>query len=118
MNKAEFIEAIKVVVEKSSIENTLNILQHVPGRNPSPQLIARSDWYTNLSSEDKLMVQSIIREAVEDSVFGFLCMLDGVRAIEGAADKGELQLIYRKGESQVLLNDPDEEDLHDIYIGQ
>jgi hypothetical protein len=51
---------------------------------------------------------------VDRAIFGFLCVLDGVRAIEGARDKGRLVLFYDR-ESRVLLNNPDDEYLHDIY---
>jgi hypothetical protein len=48
-------------------------------------------------------------------VFGFLCVLDGVSAIEDGEVKGKLNLFYEKHGKQQLLNDPQEEYLHDIF---
>ena len=39
------------------------------------------------------------------AVFGFLCVLDGVRAIEDTEVKGQLKLYYEKENKSVLLND-------------
>ena len=42
-------------------------------------------------------------------------MLDGVRAIEDEEDKGILKLYFEKDGNRVLINDPDQEFLHDLY---
>jgi hypothetical protein len=61
------------------------------------------------------MVLEIVKESVETSVFGFLCVLDGVRAIEDDEIKGRLDLFYDKAGNQQLLNNPEEEYLHDLF---
>ncbi len=73
-----------------------------------------SIWYNQLNENDKKVVGQIIKESVEAAVFGFFCVLDGVRAIE-SENKGELKLFYENKDVQVLLNDPDEEFLHDLF---
>jgi hypothetical protein len=62
-------------------------------------------------------LNEIIKEAVETSVFGFLCVLDGVRAIE-TSDKSNLKLYYEKAGNVVLLNDEDDDYLHDIFLSE
>jgi hypothetical protein len=56
-----------------------------------------------------------MREAVELAVFSFLCVLDGVSAIEDEPEKGVLTLRYIKRDEDLLLNDPADEFLHDTY---
>jgi hypothetical protein len=50
--------------------------------------------------------------SVETAVFGFLCVLDGVRAIANSADKGSISLLY-EGVCSVKLNA--DSDLHDLF---
>jgi hypothetical protein len=57
----------------------------------------------------------IIELSVDSSIFGFLCILDGVRALEYGAEKGCFELYYKKGDQRALLNDENKEFLHDIY---
>ncbi|MDQ3816057.1 MAG: hypothetical protein M3362_00005 [Acidobacteriota bacterium] len=64
------------------------------------------------------MVGRGMRDAVHASVFGFFCVLDGVRTIEGLGEKGSLELYYVSGATRVLLNNVGKEDLHDIYNGE
>ncbi len=53
-------------------------------------------------------------DAVNRAVFGFLCVLDGVRSIEEGQDNGRLELVYHKGKS-VVLNPSEGEMLHDLW---
>jgi hypothetical protein len=113
MNTEEFIEAIKEVVVNSAIKSVQSKLFKPPGRNPSEKLTMMSEWYTKLSDGDKSIVIRIIEETVQTSVFGFLCVLDGVRSIENG-DKGELKLYYEKGKNKILLNDTEKVNLHEL----
>jgi hypothetical protein len=113
MNSQEFVDIIKKVVLESSVESTKKVLERPPGRSPSKDLVELSVWYNHLVEIDKEMVIKIVAESVRGGVFGFLCVLDGVRAIEGT-DKGTLKLYYEKGEERVLLNDQDRFGLHDM----
>ena len=114
MDNIEFIEVIKLVVEKSSINSVVENLKKPPGRSPSVHLLELSQWYNNLSESDRSFVYKVISESVSTSIFGFLCVLDGVRAIENGK-KGELKLYYEKDDLKILLNDFNSEFLHDIF---
>lgn len=114
MNSQEFVDIIKEVVVDDSIKSVQNTLQKPTGKSPAENLVALSKWYNNLNDGDKGMVLSVIREAVDTSVFGFLCVLDGVRSIENSNDKGCLKLYYEKKQEKILLNAIDEEFLHDM----
>jgi hypothetical protein len=115
MDSGQFVRALKIAVEKSSVKGIKELLMKPPGRKPHAELLRRSEWFNNLSEEDKNMVMEIAGESVKSSVFGFLCVLDGVRAIEDEEDKGDLKLYFEKGGNRVLINDPDQEFLHDLY---
>lgn len=115
MNNQEFVKMIKLCVRESAVKDSIRMLEKPPGRKPRQKHLAQSDWYNYMSVADKAMLKSIITEVVDTSLFGFFTVLDGVRAIENREDKGTLDLFYRNTNEEVLLNDPTEEYLHDIY---
>jgi hypothetical protein len=115
MDSNQFVAALKIAVEKSSVKGVKELLLNPPGRKPDPEVLRRSKWFNNLSEEDKNLVIEIADQAVKHCLFGFLCVLDGVRSIEDEAEKGVLKLYFEKGSNRVVLNDPDQEYLHDIY---
>ncbi len=61
------------------------------------------------------MLRAALREVAESAVFGFFCVLDGVRVIEESPEKGDLELYYVKGEERNLLNNPNGGELHDLF---
>jgi hypothetical protein len=115
MKSEEFIRSIKIVVSDSTKNALLNNLTTPPGRKPEKDLVEISSWYNNLYLREKSFIYKIVELSVETSVFGFLCVLDGVRQIGNVGDKGELKLYFSKNDSMNLLNDHNEEYLHDIY---
>jgi hypothetical protein len=62
-------------------------------------------------------LREALREAAEMAVFEFFCLLDGVSAIEDGTDKGELELCFIKGDKKTRLNDPRQEELHNLFNG-
>ena len=114
MNSSEFITAIKEVVLKSSIEDTILLLESPPGRKPEKHLVFLSNWYNGLDEDQKIIVMEIIQIATHGAIFGFLTVLDGVRAIEGDSNKGSLELSYVVKDDKYMLNDPSGPMLHDL----
>jgi len=115
MNAQEFIEAIKLVVTDNGINDVEENLVSPPGRRPAKKSVEMSNWYNRLNEQDKIFIKMVIRESVNTAVFGFLCVLDGVRAIEDDEEKGELEMIYVKDGISYQLNDPKGGFLHEIY---
>ena len=115
MTTSDFVRALKEAVVKRSQQAVENTLISVPGRRPAPKLLELSNWYNALDESTKQIVNEIIGETVEQTTFNFLCILDGVSAIEDSEIKGHLELNYvsQKGEKS-LLNDPEQEYLHDL----
>ena len=61
------------------------------------------------------MFEAALQQAAESAIFGFFCILDGVRSIENATDKGTLELYFVKESERTLLNDPHAEELHNLF---
>jgi hypothetical protein len=114
MNSEEFVELIRIVVRDGAASDVLSVLETPPGRAPPEELRERSDWFNALDDNQKKMVSSVILDAVDRTVFGFLCVIDGVRAIDDGEKKGVLELRY-VNDGSVLLNAPDGEMLHDLW---
>jgi hypothetical protein len=115
MNSEIFIEAIKQVVRDSTVKGTEENLIKPPGRQPKKELVLLSNWYNSQNSDNKKMIKNIIQLSVDASIFHFLCVLDGVATIEDVEEKGTLELYFVKDKEKILLTDPNEEFLHDIY---
>ncbi|MGI4851128.1 MAG: hypothetical protein ACRYGR_04240 [Janthinobacterium lividum] len=115
MNKEEFVNKLIIAVRDSGIEGLIKLLIKPPGRSPSKSLIEMSTWYNNLTSSDQEMLKKVIIEAIDGSIFGFLCVLDGVRAVKDRSGEDHFDLTYTlDGETSHLTNEQ-EEYLHDIY---
>ncbi len=114
MNYKEFVDLIRQVVLDSVVPDMIEQLENPSGRCPSQHVIDQSRWFLGLTDDDKGRINEVIRDAAHSSVFGFLCVLDGVRAIEDDVLKGDFLLTYRKGGEEVRLNDPEVGMLHDV----
>jgi len=115
MNTQVFVDALKQVVVADSIRVVESHLRNPPGKKPAQEVVKLSEWFRTQSNDDQDMILKLVKKSVETSVFGFLCVLDGVRAFEGREEKGRLKLIYESGSESILLNDPDvNEALHDL----
>jgi len=115
MQSEEFVSAIKKVVETSSIDDVIANIEKLSGTKADHRLKYLVNWYNDLDTEGQQCVKEIIRDSVSTTLFGFFCVLDGVRAIEDGPNKGAIELYYVKDDKRILLNDLNEEFLHDIY---
>ena len=97
------------------IRGVITTLEAPPGRRPAQQLVDTSKWYRSLPPEGQAQVASIIRDAVHAAVFGFFCVLDGVRAIDTNPSECALELDHVSGSGRVRLNPEEGEMLHDVY---
>ena len=118
MTSETFVERIRQAVYESSVKGVIGLLQTPPGRRPSQTLVALSQWFNQLPLDEKQRIQATIRLAVRQAVFGMLAVLDGVRCIDDAEERGTLELRYNAEGQSVLLNDPAGEFLHDLFVDQ
>jgi hypothetical protein len=115
MTNEEFVSAIKLSVSDAAASGMIKTLTRPAGRKPSSHLVRLSAWYNQLSQNDQQVLAEVLKEAAEHAVFGFFCVLDGVRAIEDSVEKGVLELYFAKDGEKVLLNDPRQEQLHNLF---
>ncbi len=115
MNGNEFVEAVKSHVRDVAVEDTIEFIKRPPGRKPRKKHVELSNWYNGLSEGDRNMVARMMEEAVDSSLFGLFCVIDGVRTIEESEEKTNFQLFGFKDDEQTLINNEDDESLHDIY---
>lgn len=114
MNAENFISGIKKAIENTqlSVEETL---QNPPGRFPDKEKVELSEWYKSLAASDKERIKTVIAETANAVTFKFFCILDGVAFIEDIGEKGTFELYFQKHGVKTLLNNPDEEYLHDLF---
>ena len=113
MDRDEFVAAIKMAVRDSAIRGVISCLEEPPGRTISDRDKEMSNWYISLSDREKTLLQNIVMEGVDLSLFSYFCVLDGVQEFD--YEKGELELYYIKGDEKRLLNDVRDEFLHDLF---
>lgn len=118
MTQEQFIRAIREEVMEAAALGVLQKLYHPPGRHPQENLLQLSSWFNRLSDSDKEAVADVARLVSHDAVFGFLCVLDGVRVIEDNSEKGVLSLVYRRGDMEIELNGPNKSLLHDLLVAE
>src|SRR2546427_7081956 len=114
MDAEEFVTALKLYVSDSEATNLAANLRQPPGRRPHATLVRLSTWFNQLVSEDQSFVTELIRAGAEGAIFGVLCVLDGVRAVEDGPEKGTFELYYVKNGERILLSPPNDS-FHDLF---
>ena len=71
---------VKQVVHDSAVQGVCSTWESPPGRRPARRLSELSRLYHTLSPADRQRLSEVVQYAVHSSIFGFLCVLDGVRA--------------------------------------
>jgi hypothetical protein len=116
MDAAEFISGIRDEVRDASVEDTVAILRSPPGRQPAPDLVALSEWFNHLPPADQGRVREVAQQAADYAVFGMLCVLDNIRVVRRESGNGEFELRYADANGTTLLNSPEGEFLHDLFV--
>lgn len=113
MDAKNFINILKTEVRDAAVEDTISTLESPPGRKPVKEILELSEFYNQQTSEGKQLINKIMKHVADDAVFGMLCIIDGVRAIEDG-NKGNLVLSYLSANgASVSINE--NKDLHDIF---
>jgi hypothetical protein len=115
MSPSEFVDSIKTEVRDASSSDTITQLRTPTGRRPAENLRRLSAWFNQLSESDQQTVAEIAAMASHNAVFGFLCVLDGVRPIQEGHQTGQLQLTFVESDKpSVRLNPATGDTLHDL----
>jgi len=115
MTKEDFVKTVRFLLKEQGKEELIDEIENPPGRFPKPEKKELAEWFVGLDETSKKYITKIIDMSIDNSLFGIFCILDGVRAIENE-NKGVLQLYYKNGDNEVLLNSVEGEELHDLYM--
>ncbi|QNM59049.1 hypothetical protein XHV734_0190 [Xanthomonas hortorum pv. vitians] len=94
----------------------MELLKAPPGRRPAQSLVSLSGWYRGLDPADQANVAAALRIAADATLFGVLCVIDGVRIIEDQPTKSMFRLTATCNGSTSIIS-PGPEDLHDLLEG-
>lgn len=114
MNKFDFIKLLKIKRDYL-IEDVEENLECPPGRKPRERDVMLSSFYNSLNVDQRANIREIIIDSVDMAIFSLLCILDHVSFLENTEEKTTFELYASKDRSKVLLNDFDDDKLHDIY---
>lgn len=95
-----FVRALKSECRDAAVTDCIANFRSPPGRTPRPELVQIAKWFIGLSDSERTMVESAMAEAADATLFGVLCVLDGVRAIKAEEEKAEYVIsAVRAGET-------------------
>ncbi|MGX5651462.1 hypothetical protein ACWKW4_14505 [Hydrogenophaga borbori] len=108
-----FVDALQAECRDAAVQGCVEQLRAPSGRRPTSELVRMSNWFNALDEASQKFVIQAMDDAADATLFGVLCVLDGVRVIEPAGEKSEFRLtVSRAGVNSVLA--PGESNLHDL----
>ena len=116
LDPENFVRALEKSVRDPAVSNAVSVMTRPPGRKPPERLVALATWYSGLDEQDRLMLRAALKLVADSALFGFLCVLDGARAIESGDNKGEFRLLYLNGaDTERCLSGPGKPLLHEFF---
>lgn len=117
MEKADFIKLVRTAVRDSAVKSNFEILITPPGKEPNRDLVEISEWFNSLTKKDREMVRRVAEMTLDQGIYNFLCILDGVKGLGKEYSDGNLVLLFKNKNKEVVINDKEKdfEELHDIY---
>lgn len=112
MDREPFVETFVTSIYRAGLTAALETLSRPPGRRPAPELVAASEWYSSLSTDDRQAAQTAMRLVAHSVAFSVLAVLDGVRLTH--AERYEVWAVGPDGE-RALVNPPDGPLLHEQF---
>jgi hypothetical protein len=113
MKPEDFVRALKHECRDAAVLGCVENCRHPPGRKPGEELVAISKWFNALPEADRELVVGAMRHTADATLFGVLCVLDGVRTVEPAGEKTEFNLCAIKAGIESRIS-PNETYLHDL----
>jgi hypothetical protein len=113
MTPSEFVDALRAECADAAVSDCLRLFQSPPGRKPAQSLVTLSNWYRGLDPDNQANVVAAMRQAADATLFGVLCVLDVVRAVEHHQVKSEFKPTATRNGSESVIS-PGPEQLHDI----
>ncbi len=114
MQPSDFVHGLTTQCRDAAVADCVADFENPPGRRPTPSLVEMSHWFLSLQPKDREFVVRAMRAAADSTLFGVLCVIDGVRAIEPHPSKSDFTVTVSK-DGAISAISPSEEFLHDIY---
>jgi hypothetical protein len=108
-----FVESLERHCRDGAVEDCIANFMNPPGRKPAEALVRLSNWFKSLSEDDQAMVALAMRESADATLFGVLCVIDGVRVIEDEPEKSEFELSASRHGIRSVIS-PNASHLHDL----
>lgn len=114
MKPEHFVQSLKSECRDSAVTDCIASFQSPPGRRPDQALLQLSQWFRSLQPSDREFVIQAMRSVADATLFGVLCVIDGVRTIESEPEKASFTLSALRSGSVSVIS-PTGDFLHDIY---
>jgi hypothetical protein len=113
MKPDDFVDVLKSQCRDAAVAGCLSLFEHPPGRKPNAELLRVSQWFHTLKPADREVLKLALMDVADSTLFGVLCVIDGVRSVEDTNEKSEFTLTAtRKGEHSQIS--PSGTFLHDL----
>lgn len=114
MKPDDFVRALKSQCSDSAVVDCLDSFAKPPGRSPAIELVRISQWFHTLSEEDRSLLRLALQQVADATLFGVLCVVDGVRVIEDSAEKSDFILTANRAGKESRIS-PSSTFLHDLF---
>jgi len=116
MTPEEFVKALKLIIVDNGLKSNIEYFTHDAADNWKPKKIGPIyEWYHLLKSHEKEFVNYIIKESLSSALFNIFSILDHMHFIEDKGPKGEFKLYFEKNDKTILLNDPNQPSLTNLF---
>jgi hypothetical protein len=113
MTPDDFVRALETSCREGAVDDCVTSFLKPSGRKPRQSLVQLSQWFNSLSASERKFVVRAMREAADATLFGVLCVIDGVRSIEPMGQRSEFKLTATRDGVESIIS-PNEMFLHDI----
>ena len=104
MDQTTFVDLLRAVVLDGLSNDLARNWKEPPGRLRSDERSRRSQWVSQMSDDDRELLEAFGSEAARAALFGVLAVLDGARKVEDQSE-GHLELRHvQAGEAQLLAS--------------
>lgn len=117
MDALEFVSGIKRKCCDSNAKLLEQRLKEKPPWREDPRVIAARYLFERLDEDDRAHFLGLLEYCAEGAIFSFFATLDGAAFIEDIGEKTVFKLIVSKMGTETLINNPHDEELHDIFNG-
>jgi hypothetical protein len=113
MTPDDFVRALETSCSDGAVDDCVSSFIKPSGRKPRQSLAQLSQWFTSLSASEREFVVRAMGEAADATLFGVLCVIDGVRSVEPIGEKSEFKLTATRDGVESIIS-PNDTFLHDI----